>query len=75
MRKNPHSRILKEEHKKQYLNTVPKFCSLRKYSLIHPTQKHKEMCEKSGEQFGGAVEAIKLNEVMLGPQLCSQFLS
>ena len=33
------------------------------------------MCEKSGEQFGGAVEAIKLNEVMLGPQLCSQFLS
>ena len=46
MRKNPYSRILKEEYKKRYLNTVPKFCSLRKYSLIHPTQKHKEMCEK-----------------------------
>ena len=27
MRKNPHSRILKGELKKQYLSTVPKSCS------------------------------------------------
>ena len=26
MRKNPHGRILREELKKQYLNTVPKSC-------------------------------------------------
>ena len=26
MRKNPHERILREEQKKKYLNTVPKSC-------------------------------------------------
>ena len=28
MRKNPHSRILKKEFKKQHLITVPKFCPI-----------------------------------------------
>ena len=35
MRKNPHSRILKEKPKEQYLNTVPKFYSLLIIPLIN----------------------------------------
>ena len=42
MRKNPHSRILKEEHKKQYLNTVPKFCSFEKILIDSPNTKTQE---------------------------------
>ena len=33
MRKNSHGKILKGEFKKQYISTVPKFCSKNGYRL------------------------------------------
>ena len=35
MKKNPHGRILKKEHKKQYLSTVPKSYSSLILSCFH----------------------------------------